>query len=351
MTKSQHAHLNHEAREARKAFADFVVKLAKDRGYPTRKSWANLIFGARPSDNDLRKLGYWLQGQSIMSELAVATLREKLNPQRAELAEWIRLYELAQAQDKRMGPKPRASGAGTTGGEERPKPQTLEPQQAIDDTAERKRGSVAPDDPSIDAAELPPSSTPKPLPPPPVQLVPEPSGVLLHPADQAQRARLVAVPAAKGWRYGLMGLALLLLLAGGHAAWSTIFSPRMVTTIPPGKLRVTHGFVIPDSNTRRLTVDELNKLGGWELYVARNEIFARHGRKFQQPDSKCLQAHFDSWSKERRPDGWYVPSSGTIELDGIEASNAVMIRQYECSVRNGQQSCNGQINICGIIRE
>lgn len=56
-------------------------------------------------------------------------------------------------------------------------------------------------------------------------------------------------------------------------------------------------YVLPDSDSRYLTRAEVEALSDEELRLARNEIYARHGRMF---DSEDLQAYFDSKS-------WYVP--------------------------------------------
>ena len=83
-------------------------------------------------------------------------------------------------------------------------------------------------------------------------------------------------------------------------------------------------YIIPDSSTRYLSVDDLAGLSKEELKLARNEIFARHGRIFNDPD---LQSYF-----EAQP--WYT---GTISADDfsddmlsdIERDNIALIRSYE----------------------
>ena len=44
------------------------------------------------------------------------------------------------------------------------------------------------------------------------------------------------------------------------------------------------GYLLSDSATRLYTRSELEPLSDYELYVARNEIFARHGRMFVNED-------------------------------------------------------------------
>lgn len=68
-------------------------------------------------------------------------------------------------------------------------------------------------------------------------------------------------------------------------------------------------YLIPDSDTVKLTDSYLRtlNLSQEELRIARNEIYARHGRKF---NDSALQAHFDSCS-------WY---NGTIAPDSFDES-------------------------------
>lgn len=66
-------------------------------------------------------------------------------------------------------------------------------------------------------------------------------------------------------------------------------------------------YILPNSDTKKLTTSDLEGLTQSELKIARNEIYARHGRKF---DDDELQAYFDSKS-------WYT---GTIEPDDFSES-------------------------------
>ena len=85
------------------------------------------------------------------------------------------------------------------------------------------------------------------------------------------------------------------------------------------------GYIISDSSIRELTDSDLSGLSKGKLRIARNEIYARHHRKF---DSADLQIYFDKKS-------WY---SGTIEpsdfdekneLSQIEKKNIDLIKKYE----------------------
>lgn len=118
--------------------------------------------------------------------------------------------------------------------------------------------------------------------------------------------------------------------------------------IPPTQLRVSNnGFVIDNSDTQVISERQLEELSGWELCVARNEIFARKGRPFVKVSSMCLQSHFDSWAKsDENSDGWYSKKSGDVRLTDLEYRNAEIIRNYECKTRGGQYNCSGQLNQC-----
>lgn len=83
-------------------------------------------------------------------------------------------------------------------------------------------------------------------------------------------------------------------------------------------------YIIPDSSTRYLSNADLNPLTEWEIRVARNEIYARHGRMFK---SQELADYFKSKS-------WYVPSIPPEQFDNsflntIELENLKFITNYE----------------------
>lgn len=83
-------------------------------------------------------------------------------------------------------------------------------------------------------------------------------------------------------------------------------------------------FIFYDSDQRYLTKADLRGLNAEDCRIARNEIYARRGRKFKDAE---LQAYFDSKS-------WY---HGTIEpndfqeswLNDYEKQNCILITQYE----------------------
>ena len=95
------------------------------------------------------------------------------------------------------------------------------------------------------------------------------------------------------------------------------------TSNPPAS-STSSKYIIADSNTRYLTEADVSGLSAWEKRLARNEIYARHGRRFNNAD---IQAYFDSQS-------WY---NGTIApsdfsesiLSDIEKKNVALIGSLE----------------------
>ena len=85
-----------------------------------------------------------------------------------------------------------------------------------------------------------------------------------------------------------------------------------------------NGYVLPDSSTRYLTEGDLAGLSAAQLRIARNEIYARHGRMFA---SKDLQDYFAGcpWYKPSIPASEFDPNS----LSKIEYANIALIEEYE----------------------
>lgn len=98
--------------------------------------------------------------------------------------------------------------------------------------------------------------------------------------------------------------------------------PYIINSIVRGG--TADGYIIPNSSEIRLTADGVAGYNKKELMVARNEIYARHGRKFE---SEMLKEYFSnkSWYK---PDDNYKDSS----LSDIENENANMILKREESM-------------------
>lgn len=76
-------------------------------------------------------------------------------------------------------------------------------------------------------------------------------------------------------------------------------------------------YILPESDSRYLEMADLEGMTADECRIARNELFARHGRLF---DDEELQAYFNSKS-------WYI---GTIEPDDFSDD---MFNEYEIANR------------------
>lgn len=81
-------------------------------------------------------------------------------------------------------------------------------------------------------------------------------------------------------------------------------------------------YIFEDSNSRYLTNSDLYGLSSEELRYARNEIYARHGRRFKDEQ---LQSYFNSksWYQGYRDE---IPDS---ELNAVEIANRDLISSFE----------------------
>lgn len=98
----------------------------------------------------------------------------------------------------------------------------------------------------------------------------------------------------------------------------------------------TGDYVIAYSSERIINGDELINLTPWQLKVARNEIYARHGRPFVHKDMQCYFAK-KSWYKV---DANYDASS----LSYIENTNVAMIQAYEQATNSPLASSDSGCN-------
>ena len=87
-------------------------------------------------------------------------------------------------------------------------------------------------------------------------------------------------------------------------------------------------YILPDSASRYYTRAEIERLSTSDLKYARNEIYARHGRKFNDP---ALQSYFDAKS-------WYTPRYSPEEFENMpsplndyEIKNAELMLDVEKS--------------------
>jgi len=88
----------------------------------------------------------------------------------------------------------------------------------------------------------------------------------------------------------------------------------------------TEVYILPFSGTRLVNTGDLKSLSPWELKVARNEIFARHGRSFVHKDLTCYFAKQSWYSSD--------PNYSDESLSQIEVKNASTILNYEKSINS-----------------
>ena len=86
-------------------------------------------------------------------------------------------------------------------------------------------------------------------------------------------------------------------------------------------------YMISDSNSRYIQAEELAGWTGWQLKVARNEIYARHGMIFK---TGAIQDHFNTRS-------WYhgtvdAASFNTSVLNAYEWANIKTIQEAEAAL-------------------
>ena len=83
-------------------------------------------------------------------------------------------------------------------------------------------------------------------------------------------------------------------------------------------------YIIPDSSSRYLTESDLAGLNDRALMLARNEIYARHGRKFNDSE---IRTYFEGKS-------WYYPTIDAADfsedmLSEVEKYNIAFIKSHE----------------------
>jgi len=96
-----------------------------------------------------------------------------------------------------------------------------------------------------------------------------------------------------------------------------LFDPASDKPVVPDEVE----FILPDSGVRELTRGDVERLNLQQLYLARNEIFARHGFDF---GSGVLREHFASRS-------WYLREPGlkSPPLSTTEKRNLALIQEVE----------------------
>ena len=101
------------------------------------------------------------------------------------------------------------------------------------------------------------------------------------------------------------------------------------------------GYLFADSNSRFLAEDELANLTDWELYLARNEIYARLGRGFKNSD---LAEYFGAqpWSVQAYTPEEFDAADETTMLNPYELANSKLIRSVE--ERRGSGYLDGRLS-------
>ncbi len=102
---------------------------------------------------------------------------------------------------------------------------------------------------------------------------------------------------------------------GGDGAYIT--APAGYPTVRVGN----GGEVLSGSNTRTITTDDVSWMNDWELCVARNEIYARHGYAFKRDDLQEFFSHMDWYSVD--------PDFSESEMTKLEIDNANTILALE----------------------
>ncbi len=130
--------------------------------------------------------------------------------------------------------------------------------------------------------------------------------------------------------------------------FDSVWSNQVIPTgiyIPGAEARADErsaDYILPDSSTSYLSMSDIIDLTSEELRLARNEIYARNGRKFDDPE---LSAYFNSKS-------WY---QGTVEPEDFEES---MLNEYEKEniklIQAREEEVNGETadtSVTGSVRE
>jgi hypothetical protein len=95
--------------------------------------------------------------------------------------------------------------------------------------------------------------------------------------------------------------------------------PQAVPASITARAKAHGGFIFADSDQRLLGEEDLKGLSSTELRIARNEIYARHGRFFVD---QTLANYFSQFS-------WYHPRQVDVELSPLETTNVNTIQTAE----------------------
>lgn len=90
----------------------------------------------------------------------------------------------------------------------------------------------------------------------------------------------------------------------------------------PTSVYYSNSFIFPESSTSYLTKSQVRSLSNYQLGIARNEIYARHGYIFKLD---TFRSYFESQS-------WYVPrysNQNSFTLNSVEEYNVGLIKAEE----------------------
>jgi hypothetical protein len=115
-------------------------------------------------------------------------------------------------------------------------------------------------------------------------------------------------------------------VTSGRAKLTTASTTTTVGSTSKSGTTPATGYMIDDSDTRIISKSEIVNFTPWQLKVARNEIYARHGREFVHKD---LQCYFTAQS-------WYKidPNFSESMLSSIENKNVATILSYEQEINS-----------------
>ena len=100
--------------------------------------------------------------------------------------------------------------------------------------------------------------------------------------------------------------------------------PVVIVQEKPQPVYYSSDFIFPQSSTEYLSQSQVSSLSDYQLGIARNEIYARHGYIFKLDR---FRSYFESQS-------WYVPrysDASSISLNEIETYNVALIKAEEDS--------------------
>ncbi len=128
--------------------------------------------------------------------------------------------------------------------------------------------------------------------------------------DRSFETKPRLVPVANNVALVLLGVAITAVSLAFVTSLDAVFAgtdDSSDITVSSDRNASSSEFVLPESNSRLYSQGELESLSSRDLYVAINEIYARHGRGFNNDD---LADHFASCS-------WYVQRYTPEEFDAM----------------------------------